>query len=153
MPIEREASAEPDNFADTEDGLVSALEYAAVLGANDPEQPELHSVRIEGGLIEVFDGVYSYCGEANNRPHWKSHKNMHLYWGPQLMWLLRSKFDPENPTASAFCESKDLVSGMSNWHWSSGGEWVEEKVRGPARQTRGAYPHFFRHPAAIHTSL
>eukprot|EP01051_Picozoa_sp_SAG22_P029593 SAG22_NODE_11051_length_503_cov_0.806931_1_plen_91_part_01 len=41
---------------------------------------------------------------------------------------------PEDPTASAFLDRRELVLGASSWHWSSGGKWVES----PAEIEHGA---------------
>ena len=69
--------------------------------------------------INNFDGDYQYVDLANDKPHWKSESGMHLYWGPRQMWLLRSRFTPDNPTASAFCDEEDLFMGDNDFQWST----------------------------------
>ena len=49
---------------------------------------------------------------------------MHLYWGPAEKWLLRARFTPENPTASAYCDDEDLFMGSNDFHWSHSIAWV-----------------------------
>ena len=51
---------------------------------------------------------------------------MHLYWGPRDMWLLRVRFTPGEPTASAYSHSEHLLASERNpfsWSTPTGG-WV-----------------------------
>jgi uncharacterized protein YbdZ (MbtH family) len=79
--------------------------------------------------INNFDGDYQYVDIANDKPHWKSESGMHLYWGPRQMWLLRSRFTPDNPTASAFCDEEDLFMGDNDFQWSTTTSWVPSVLR------------------------
>ena len=79
--------------------------------------------------INNFDGDYQYVDLANDKPHWKSESGMHLYWGPRQMWLLRSRFTPDNPTASAFCDEEDLFMGDNDFQWSTTTSWVPSVLR------------------------
>ena len=74
--------------------------------------------------INNFDGDYQYVDQANGKSHWKSDSGMHLYWGPRQMWLLRSRFTPDNPTASAFCDEEDIFMGKNDFQWSTTTSWV-----------------------------
>lgn len=88
------------------------------------------SVWLQGSFIKAFDGQYVRKGDANGKPHWASSSGMHLYWGPREMWLLRARFTPGEPTASAYCHSDALRVGHGNdFNWSTPqGGWVASKL-------------------------
>lgn len=113
----RVTSAEPNT------SVLEERESPLVLVSEDSEN-SFTTIRITGARIQVFDGLYTLQGTANDRPHWRSSTDMHLYWGPQNMWLLRSRFAPEDPTASGFLDEEHLPLGRSEWNWSSGGNWI-----------------------------
>jgi hypothetical protein len=103
---------------------------------------------LSDSYITTFDGNYQYGGFANGKPHWKSESGMYLYWGPRQKWLLRSRFTPDNPTASAFCDEEDLFMGDNNFQWATTdryrhliGAWVPSVLhvdRGPPDAGAGA---------------
>ena len=82
------------------------------------------SLTLSSSYIPQFDGHYQCVGQANGKPHWENRSSgMHLYFGPKGMWLLRSQFTPQNPTASAFCDAAvaDLYMDSNNpFQWSTG---------------------------------
>eukprot|EP01043_Picozoa_sp_COSAG02_P041779 COSAG02_NODE_3494_length_6656_cov_2.237151_1_plen_463_part_00 len=88
------------------------------------------SVVLHGSFIRAFDGTYARKGDANGKPHWASATGMHLYWGPREMWLLRARFTPGEPTASAYCHSEELRVGHSNdFNWSTtNGGWISSNL-------------------------
>lgn len=88
------------------------------------------SVVLRGSFIRAFDGQYARKADANGKPHWASAAGMHLYWGPREMWLLRARFTPGEPTASAFCHSEELRVGHGNdFNWSTtNGGWISSNL-------------------------
>ena len=70
------------------------------------EKLERQTLTLSRSYIHNFDGEYRYVGQANRKPHWQSDSGMHLYWGPHDRWLLRLRFTPDDPTASAYCDDE-----------------------------------------------
>jgi hypothetical protein len=107
-------------------------------GAGSVAGVQLHeAVRISRCLHPLFDGIYRLVGQANGRPHWAHETSakmlpagLHLYRGPpeQDLWLLRSKFGPDEKACSAYCSCSDIPTGRNLWHWMQGGEWVEKEL-------------------------
>jgi hypothetical protein len=106
------------------------------MGDRDEARAKVEREKLEGqpltlskSYINNFDGDYQYVDQANGKPHWKSDSGMHLYWGPRQMWLLRSRFTPDNPTASAFCDEEDIFMGDNDFQWSTTTSWVASVLR------------------------
>ena len=95
----------------------------------DRDKLDGQPLTLSKSYINNFDGDYQYVDLANDKPHWKSESGMHLYWGPRQMWLLRSRFTPDNPTASAFCDEEDLFMGDNDFQWSTTTSWVPSVLR------------------------
>ena len=93
------------------------------------EKLERQTLMLSSSYIPNFDGEYRYVGQANQKPHWQSDSNMHLYWGPHDRWLLRSRYTPNEPTASAYCDDEDLFMGDMDFSWSKAAQWVDSKLR------------------------
>ena len=84
---------------------------------------------LSNSYIKNFDGDYQYVGQANGKSHWKSDSGMHLYWGPNGSWMLRSKFMPDSPDASAFCDEEDIFMGKNVFQWSGPTSWVASALQ------------------------
>lgn len=104
---------------------------AGAAAAQAADKAELgDTIVLQGSFIKGFDGRFTRKGEANGKPHWASVSGMHVYWGPRDMWLLRARFTPGEPTASAYCHSEQLQIGHENdFNWSTpSGGWVASKL-------------------------
>jgi hypothetical protein len=78
--------------------------------------------------------VYELQGDLpNGKAHWTLDNRaqtgaancMHIYFGPQKLWLLRSVFEPTQQPCSAYCSASvsdgDLSPhGAHLWHWCGG---------------------------------
>ena len=80
--------------------------------------------------MDTFDGEYHPVGTANGKTHWEcSDRGLHLYWGPQDLWILRSVFRPDQKTCSAFCRSTDEPPlGEQTWRWMRAGTWHPQQL-------------------------
>ena len=110
-------------------------ELRKLLGAPADEARTATTVRFADCLLPKFNGDYILQpAKCNGRPHWhcddKSEHGLHLYWGPQELWLLRSIFVPTEKECSAYCASKDEPFGcLETWHWRCNGGWHEQILR------------------------
>jgi hypothetical protein len=87
-----------------------------------------------------FDGIYELVSgsQANGKPHWccddGSASKLHLYWGLQSLWLLRSRFEPDQTACSAYCSCDDdsgnnmSPAGSQLWHWMQHGSWEPQQL-------------------------
>lgn len=105
-----------------------------------PEKLERQTLTLSRSYIHNFDGEYRYVGQANQKPHWQSESNMHLYWGPHDRWLLRSRFTPDEPTASAYCDDESLFMGDMDFSWSKAAQWVASKLYVAPASKLAAHP-------------
>ena len=122
-PVLPPGTASKKKAAKAESRTTSARASGSVVELGD-------SVWLQGSFIKAFDGQYARKGDANGKPHWASASGMHLYWGPREMWLLRARFTPGEPTASAYCHTDALRVGHDNeFNWSTPkGGWVASKL-------------------------
>ena len=121
--------------AEGAEGEALGAEFAAGSG------PRPHAIFADC-LVPKFNGTYRLQGQANGRPHWACESdNLHLYWGPQGLWVLRSIFRPGEKACSAYCEGGEEPVGMTRtWHWMRSGSWHAQKllVQTPPRAEEGA---------------
>ena len=101
-------------------GVASAAaeEGTASTAGEGATQRHAETVRFAGCLVAKFNGDYKLqAAAANGRPHWfsddKTEGGLHLYWGPQKLWLLRSVFRPNEKACSAYCDASDGISTQS----------------------------------------
>jgi hypothetical protein len=101
-------------------------------GPPEEEVLALQTLRFANCLLSEFDGDYELKGQANGRPHWEcddgTARGRHLYWGKQRLWLLRTVFDSDSKSCSAYCQCSGTPTGTNLWHWMQGSDWHPQEL-------------------------